>query len=175
VKKAAQQTFLGPVKKVTAGSSLATAVCSGSAGPGVSLRVRRTSWSAPEPVPSSRPRSMRRAAAVALFVASVCGEVSRGPAAAVAAAHLQDDSPPAQPPLPGGQWQRLAQPASAAAVASYAMTDRCGSAPSGHPTRPMPPSTTAHGVEITFGEYNITVCNNTAWTFRGLWHGARRC
>jgi hypothetical protein len=114
---------------------------------------------------------MRRAAAVALFVASVCGEVSRGPAAAVAAAHLQDDSPPAQPPLPGGQWQRLAQPASAAAVASYAMTDRCGSAPSGHPTRPMPPSTTAHGVEITFGEYNITVCNNTAWTFRGLWHG----
>ncbi len=110
---------------------------------------------------------MRRTAAFAFFVASVCGE---GNAPAAAADRLTHDSPLGQPPLPG--WQRVAQFASgAAAVASYAMTDHCGDAPSGHPTRPMPPSSTAHGVEIVFGDYNITVCNNTAWTFRSLWHG----
>ncbi len=108
---------------------------------------------------------MRRAAAIALFVASVYGK-HNAPAAAVD--QQTDDSPPSQPPLQGLQ---LAQSASAAAVASYAMTDRCGGAPSGHPTVPMPPSTTAHGVEVIFGDYNITVCNNTAWTFRSLWHG----
>jgi hypothetical protein len=29
----------------------------------------------------------------------------------------------------------------------------------------------AHVSESASGPYNITVCNNTAWTFRSLWHG----
>ena len=72
---------------------------------------------------------------------------------------------------PHGQ-QGVADSASSASAsaASFSMTDRCGGAPSGHPTMPMPPSASTHGVEIIFGDYNITACNNTAWTFRGLWH-----
>ena len=57
----------------------------------------------------------------------------------------------------------------AVSAASFAMTDRCGDAD--HPaTQPMRPTASAHGVEIIYGDYNITVCNNTAWTFRSLWH-----
>ena len=55
--------------------------------------------------------------------------------------------------------------------ASFRMTNRCGGTPEGHPTLPMAPSSSAHGVEIVYGGYNITVCNNTAWTYRSLWHG----
>eukprot|EP01043_Picozoa_sp_COSAG02_P068460 COSAG02_NODE_11379_length_1736_cov_1.534514_1_plen_452_part_00 len=113
--------------------------------------------------------SMRRVAAVALFVANIRGEDSHAPATA---ARMQTgDSPRAKPPVPAHRQQLLVPSPSAAAVASYAMTDCCGSPPSGQPTRPMPPATATHGVEIVFGDYNITVCNNTAWTFRSLWHG----
>lgn len=60
---------------------------------------------------------------------------------------------------------------SASSGASYGTTNRCGSGPSGHPTRPVATTPNTHGVEIIYGGYNLTVCNNTAWTFRGLWYG----
>jgi len=55
-------------------------------------------------------------------------------------------------------------PPSAAAnsVVSYATTNRCGSVPAGHPTSPMSADSAARGVELTFGDYNITVCNTSA-------------
>lgn len=61
--------------------------------------------------------------------------------------------------------------AAAAIGASYKSTNRCGSGVSGHPAWPVAPDPRTEGVEIIYSDYNLTVCNNTAWTFRSLWHG----
>ena len=59
----------------------------------------------------------------------------------------------------------------------YAMTNACELVDINNPTAPLEPCThpaadcpgLLQGVQVGTGNYNITVCNNTAWTFRSLW------
>ena len=64
--------------------------------------------------------------------------------------------------------------------AFYTMTDACGLGTISNPTAPLEPCVhphavcpgIMHGVEVGTGSYNVTICNNTAWTFRSLWHNS---
>ena len=72
------------------------------------------------------------------------------------------------------------RPTSAAGSVFYAMTDACEVHDITNPTAPLEPCIhphalcpgIMHGVQVGTGDYNVTVCNNTAWTYRSLWHNS---